>query len=114
MYTVGSSRISVQGEIRNYNNPEVDAAYDILIHTQDFAAMSPKATPAGDVRLAGKFQYANPSHQPAVNAIVLDGTLDSSALKIASPAGQIEFHGLKSDYHWPRAISSLLGSQQTC
>lgn len=99
VYTVGSSRISVQGELRNYNDPEVNAAYDILIHTQDFAAMSPKATPAGDVRLAGKFQYANPSDEPVVKAIVLDGTLDSNALTIASSAGQIEFNRLKSDYH---------------
>ena len=120
VYTVGSSRISVQGEIRNYNNPEVNAAYDILIHTQDFAAMFPKATPAGDVRLAGKFQYANPSHQPAVKAIVLDGTLDSGALKIASHAGQIEFHGLKSDYHLahgnliaPRVAADLLNGRLT-
>jgi translocation and assembly module TamB len=64
--TIGSSRISLQGEIRNYSQPEVDAAYDILVHTQDFAALSPRATPAGDLRLAGKFRYANPSNQPPV------------------------------------------------
>ena len=100
VYTVGSTHISVQGEIRNYNNPEVNVAYNILIHTQDFAAIFPKATPAGDVRLAGNFQYANPSHQPAVNAIVLEGALESGALKIASPTGLIEFHRLRSNYHF--------------
>jgi translocation and assembly module TamB len=98
VYTVGRSRISVQGEIRNYINPEVNADYDILIHTQDFAALSPKASPAGDVKLTGKLQYANPSHRSVIDAVVADGTLDSSALTITSPDGQIDFRRLKSDY----------------
>lgn len=120
VYTVGSTHISVQGEIRNYNNPEVNVAYNILIHTQDFAAIFPKATPAGDVRLAGNFQYANPSHQPAVNAIVLEGALESGALKIASPTGLIEFHRLRSNYHLaqgnlivPRVAADLLNGRLT-
>jgi len=98
-YGVGSSRISLQGEMRNYNRPEVHASYIILVHSQDFAALSPGATPAGDVRLAGKFQYASTPNQALVKAIVLDGTLDSGALRVASPAGQIEFQRLRSAYH---------------
>ena len=55
VYAIGSSRVSLEGEIRNYNKPELNGTYDILMHTQDFAAMSPRAAAAGDVRLAGKF-----------------------------------------------------------
>ena len=98
VYGVGFSRISVQGEMRNYNHPEVNASYVIWVHTQDFAALSPGVTPAGDVRLVGKFQYAQTGNQPLVKAIVLDGTLDSGSLRVASPAGQIEFHRLRSAY----------------
>ncbi|HXY09821.1 MAG TPA: translocation/assembly module TamB domain-containing protein [Terriglobales bacterium] len=99
VYTVGSSRLSVQGEIRNYNNPEFNAGYDILVHTQDFAALSPGAIPTGDVRLVGKCQYASASNQPLLKAILLDGTLDSGLLEIASPAGRIGLRRLKSQYH---------------
>jgi len=120
VYAIGSSRVSLQGEIRNYNNPELSGTYDILMHTQDFAAMSPRAAAAGDVRLAGKFQYANASDQPPVKALVLDGTLDSGALHIASPDGQIEFHSLKSEYHLahgnliaPRVTADLLHGRLT-
>ena len=98
VYGLGSSRISLQGEMRNYNHPEVNATYLILVHTQDFAALSPGATLAGDVRLAGKFQYAQTANQPLLKEIVLDGTLDSGALQVASPAGQIELHRLRSAY----------------
>jgi translocation and assembly module TamB len=99
VFTIGSSRISVQGEIQNYNHPQVNAAYDALVHTEDFAAMSPRATPAGDLRLAGTFRYANPSNQPPVKAIVLDGTLDGGLLEVAAPAGRMDFRRLKGEYH---------------
>ena len=119
VYSVGSSRISLQGEIRNYSHPEVNADYDLLLHTQDFAALSPRVTPAGDVRLAGKLQYYA-SDQPLAKAIVLDGTLDSGALAIASPEGRIELRRLKSEYHVahgnlvaPRIAAEMLNGRLT-
>jgi hypothetical protein len=118
--TIGSSRISVQGEIRNYSHPEVEAVYDILVHTQDFATMSPRATPAGDLRLAGRFRYANPSNQPLVKAIALDGTVDGGLLQVGAPAGQIDFRRLKGEYHLaqgnlkaPRVAVELLDGRLT-
>ena len=113
VYGVGSSRISVQGEMRNYNHPEVNATYVILVHTQDFAALSPGATPAGDVRLAGKFAYASTPDQPLVKAIVLDGTLDSARLRVASPAGQIELYRLRSAYQLAKGnlIASTIATE---
>jgi translocation and assembly module TamB len=118
--TIGSSRISLQGEIRNYSHPEVDAAYDILVHMQDFAALSPRATAAGDLRLAGTFRYANPSNQPPLKAIVLDGTADAGLLQVAAPAGKIDFHRLKGEYHLaqgnlkaPRVVVDLLNGRLT-
>ena len=117
---IGSSRVSVQGEIRNYGHPEVDAAYDILVHTQDFAAMSPRATPAGDLRLGGTFRYANPSNQPLLKAIALDGTVEGGLLQVAAPAGQIDFRRLQGEYHLaqgslraPRVAVELLNGRLT-
>jgi translocation and assembly module TamB len=99
VYSVGSSRISLAGEIRNYDDPAVSAAYDAMVHTQDFAALSPKAAPAGDVRLAGKFAYRNPSLQPLLKAIVVDGSLDSGALQVTTREGRVDFRQVKAEYH---------------
>src|SRR5882762_3182069 len=46
---VGSSAVSLRADVSDYSNPTVEGDYDIRIHTQDFAAMSPTVTPAGDV-----------------------------------------------------------------
>lgn len=118
--TIGSSRISLQGEIRNYIHPTVNAAYDIFLHTQDFSSTSPGASPKGDVHLAGKIRYESLNHQPLLRAIVLDGTLDSGALQVASSVGHIEFQRLKAEYHLaegnliaPAIVADLLNGRLT-
>ncbi|HXW91445.1 MAG TPA: translocation/assembly module TamB domain-containing protein [Terriglobales bacterium] len=99
LFTVGSSQVSVQGEIANYNHPTVTAAYDILLHTQDFAALSPQATPSGDLRLKGTIEYRQAPNQPLVKTVLLDGFLNSDALGIVSPAGKIDFRRWQGEYH---------------
>ncbi len=102
LLTVGSSRLSLHGEIANYNHPTLTAAYDILLHTQDFAAMSPPPTPTGNVRLAGTIAYAPAPNQPLMKAVLLDGSFDSDVLGIVSPAGKIDFRRLQGEYHLAR------------
>ena len=54
---VGSSAVTLHAALTDYSNPTADGDYQIQIHTQDFASISPSVSPTGDVMLNGKLQY---------------------------------------------------------
>ncbi len=98
LLTVGSSRISLQGKMADYNNPTVNGTYQILLHTQDFAAMSPSVKPAGDVHINGGIHYQDITNQPMLRTVTVDGTIDSSDLEAASADARLALRNLKSQY----------------
>jgi AsmA family len=98
LLTVGSSRISLHGEVANYNSPTLNAAYQILIHTQDFAAMSPGITPVGDVRIDGELRYQDIPGQPLLRTASVHGTIGSSDLQAVSPDVHLGLRDLKVQY----------------
>jgi translocation and assembly module TamB len=98
LLTVGSSRISLRGDMTNYNSPTVNAAYQILIHTQDFVAMSPGIKPAGDIHIEGGVRYKNVPNQPLLRTASVDGKIDSSDLQASSPDGRLALRNLKAQY----------------
>ena len=95
---VGSSAISLRADVTNYNNPTVAGDYDIRIHTQDFAAMSPAVTPAGDVSLAGRIHYQNLNSQPFLRSVAIEGQIGSDDLSAASSSGRLEVRRLQGRY----------------
>ncbi len=96
--TVGSSRITLQGNITDYSNPAADANYQILIHTQDFSGLAAVANPSGDVSLSGVLRYRNLPNQPILRDVSLNGQLDSGALSVASPQGRLQLRKLFAKY----------------
>jgi translocation and assembly module TamB len=98
LLTVGSSRIAIRGDMKNYNSPTVNAAYQILIHTQDFAAMSPGVKPSGDVHIDGDLRYQDIPNQPLLRTASLNGRIDSSDLQAASADGHLALRNLKAQY----------------
>src|SRR5579862_4779294 len=98
LLTVGSSRISLHGEMNDYNNPQVSASYRLLIHTQDFAAMSPSVKPAGDVRIDGDLRYQNVANQPMIRNASANGIIESNELQTASTDATLGVRGLKAQY----------------
>ncbi|HEV7219772.1 MAG TPA: translocation/assembly module TamB domain-containing protein [Terriglobales bacterium] len=96
--TVGSSRIALQANVTQYNNPEVQGIYNILIHSQDVAGLVPGSTTAGDVLLSGKLTYQSTPDHPFLRDVALDGRLSSDILRIASPQGRMELRKLNSGY----------------
>ncbi len=65
---VGASTARLRAEISNYSNPTADGDYEIRIHAQDFAQLSPAVAPAGDVSLAGKLTYQSAANNPCCAA----------------------------------------------
>jgi translocation and assembly module TamB len=117
---IASSTATLRANVSNYNNPTVSGTYDIRLHTQDFAAMSPSAKPSGDVALAGKLFYQNSPNQPALRNAALDGHIVSEQLSAIASGRRIDVRKLHGDYqlahgsfHATGVVADLLGGQIT-
>jgi len=98
LLTVGSSQIAFHGVIDNYTRPSVNASYQIQLHTQDFATMSPGVTPAGDVQLSGELHYQDVPNQPLLRTVSTTGEITSSDLQAASSDARLQLRNLKAQY----------------
>ncbi|HET9304765.1 MAG TPA: translocation/assembly module TamB domain-containing protein [Candidatus Sulfotelmatobacter sp.] len=95
---IGSSELLLHAQVSNYSSPVADGDYRIRIHTQDFAAMSPSAAPAGDVALNGKLRYQAVENQPLLRNVSLDGQVASDLLTAAASGRRIEVRKLQGTY----------------
>ncbi|HLZ40225.1 MAG TPA: translocation/assembly module TamB domain-containing protein [Candidatus Sulfotelmatobacter sp.] len=95
---VGSSEVLLHAQVSNYSSPTADGAYQIRIHTQDFASMSPSLQPAGDVSLDGKLHYQAAETQPLLHNVSLDGRLASEILIAVGSGRRIEVRKLGGRY----------------
>jgi len=95
---VGSSAISLRGDMTDYTNPTVEGDYDVRIHTQDFGPMSPVLAPAGDVLLSGKIRYHGTSDQPLLRSVSIDGHIASEALVARSSEGRLGLRRIEGRY----------------
>jgi translocation and assembly module TamB len=95
---VGSSALSLQADITDYNNPTMDGRYDIRIHTQDFSAMTHPVASAGDVSLSGSMHYQSSSVQPMLRRISIHGQMNSDELAAAAPEGRFNLRRLQGRY----------------
>jgi len=118
VFKIASSTASLRAIVSNYSNPTVSGTYDVRLHTQDFAAISPSAKPAGDLALAGKLYYQNNSSQPALRNAALDGQIVSEELSAIASGRRIDVRKLRANYqlangafHATGVVADLLGGQ---
>ena len=95
---VGSSTLMLHADLTNYDNPIVQGAYDLRIHTQDFASMSRPLIPAGDISFSGTIQYQNAAHKPLLRCISIDGQLASDQLAAWSSEGRLDLRKIRGRY----------------
>jgi translocation and assembly module TamB len=95
---VGSSRVSLTGNVTNYNNPVVDGHYNVLIHTQDLNGLVKTASTNGDIAMGGTLQYQSREGQPALRSVVSNGQISSGELNLASVEGRVVVRSLRGNY----------------
>src|SRR5246127_5436321 len=95
---LGASAITLHAGVSNYSNPIADGDYQIQIHTQDFAAMSPQAAPAGDVSLTGKLHYQAVGNEPLLRNISINGRLASEVLSAVASGSRLQLRRLQGRY----------------
>jgi len=95
---VASSTATLHANLTNYSNPTISGDYDLHIHTQDFAAMSPQIKPSGDLILTGKIDYQGEPNQPTLRSITVEGHIGSDNLLAVSSRGRINLRKLQGKY----------------
>jgi translocation and assembly module TamB len=95
---LASSTATLHADVSNFNNPAVAGTYDIRLHTQDFAAISPSTRPAGDVRLMGKLGYQSQANRSLLRSVTLNGQIAADVLSAVSSGRHIEVRKLHGQY----------------
>jgi translocation and assembly module TamB len=95
---VASSSVALHADVSNYSNPTVSGDYEIRLHAQDLAAVSPAAKAAGDVSLTGKVHYQSEDNRPLLRSIAVDGQIASEALSAIASSGRVEVRKLQGRY----------------
>ena len=95
---VGSSTASVRADVTNYANPAVAGDYEIHVHSQDFAALSPEVRTAGDVSLIGKLEYQSKANQSLLRNVTLSGQLSAKEISAATSQARVEVQRLSGTY----------------
>jgi translocation and assembly module TamB len=94
----GASTLSLSAEIAGYSNPVIEGQYDILLHSQDFAAMSQPVTASGDVHLSGKIHFQNSSQRSLLQNTSIEGQIAAEDLMASTSEGGTNLHKLRGRY----------------
>ncbi len=95
---LASSRVTLRGQLSDYENPVVDGEYQIQIHMQDFDNMTAGTKAAGDVELAGKLHYQTSAERPLLQKLAVDGRISSDWLSVVASGRRIELRKLQGGY----------------
>jgi translocation and assembly module TamB len=98
--SIGSSRVTLHAAMSNYANPVADGDYEIAVHAQDFAQLSPGTAPKGDVLLRGKLHYQELGNEPVLRSISIHGELASEVLTAAASGSKLELRKLQGQYQF--------------
>src|SRR3984885_579131 len=111
MMKVASSSVTLHANVTNYSNPAVAGDYDIRIHTQDLAALSPTTKAAGDVSLSGKIHYQSDGSRSFLRSIAVEGEMGSEALSAVASGKRVEVRKVKGRYQFADGILRAQGVQ---
>jgi translocation and assembly module TamB len=95
---VASSSATLHANLTNFSNPAVAVDYDIRLHVQDLATISPGTKTAGDISLIGKIRYQSERNRSFLRSVSIEGNIGSEALSAVSSGARIEMRGLQGRY----------------
>ena len=98
VFTIGSSRATLQANVADYNNLRVEGTYSLLIHPQDASGLASGTRADGNIVLNGKLNYRAVYDHPFLRDVKLDGQVSSDVLRIGSAQGNVELRRLSGSY----------------
>jgi len=108
---VAASSLVLHANVTNFSNPAADGNFDILLHTPDFASMSPGTKPVGDVSLSGKLHYQSSNSQPLLRSVTMDGQFGSDALSAVLSGRRMEARKLGGKYQFANGVLRVSDAQ---
>lgn len=108
---VGSSQVGLHARVADYTNPQVTGDYDIHLHSQDLATLSPTVKSAGDLSFTGKLGYKNQANTPWLRNITLNGQFLSEGLSVVSSGTRMELRKLKGQYQLANGSLRMQGAK---
>jgi translocation and assembly module TamB len=95
---VASSTLALHAALTDHVHPTIEGSYEISLHAQDFASVSPAVAPAGNVSLQGSFHYWNPGNQSVLQSLSLNGQIASEVLTAVSAEARLELKKVQGSY----------------
>ena len=97
--TVGASVLSLAGVLNNYNNPDVQGHYDVVLDGKQMGEiLRQPAVPAGMVHIAGTIAFKQAPGRGEFDGLTVEGGLDSRGLEIHTPAVRGQINDIAAHY----------------
>ena len=97
--TVGDSVASLAGVLSNYNNPEVQGRYDIVLDGKQVGEILHQPTvPTGMVHTAGTIAFKQAAERAEFDGLTVDGSLDSRGLEVRTAAIRAQINDIAAHY----------------
>jgi translocation and assembly module TamB len=97
--TAGDSVVSLAAVLNNYNNPEVQGRYDMVLDGKQVGKILHEPTlPTGMVHTAGTIAFKQAAERAVLDALTVDGNLDSQGLVVRTPAIRAQINDIAAHY----------------
>jgi translocation and assembly module TamB len=96
--SAGPSSLTLAGRLHNYSHPQAQATYHLAVSGAQIASILRNTSiPVGIVLSSGTVAYQDQPGRPLADALILRGTLTSSALRVPGAAGKVSLQNLQAE-----------------
>src|SRR5215472_2528707 len=98
--STGGSHVSLKAAVDDYsNNPKMQASYDAVLVGDDFRRiLKNPSLPTGTVHLDGSVNYQGDPKRPALETVLVNGTVGSRELTVKTPSVHTQVRELGARY----------------
>jgi translocation and assembly module TamB len=97
--SAGKSALSLTGMMNNYNNPEIQGRYDVVVDGKQMGEILRQPTvPTGILHTAGTITFKQLPGQPEFDGLAVNGSLDSLGLEVQTPSIRMRVSDIAAHY----------------
>jgi len=97
--TIGASQLALNGTLRDYGNPGLQAHYDVTADGKEIASLLHNPSiPGGAIQTSGSVQYQQTASRSNVESLVVNGILTSKRLDVKTATFRTAIANLTGQY----------------
>jgi len=106
--TIGASTVLLNGALKNFGNPNLNANYDVSLDGKQIAQLlNNPSVPVGTIHTRGSMQYQAAANQPLLNPLVLNGEVSSQRLALSTASIRTVIASLDGHYSLTNGDATL-------